>query len=95
MIRRWKYGNPKTGDSHIPTASAATTNKRGKNPKNRTQSVKHVPGLKCKTCPRLDREAMLGSIDEENKMVIWLYGVCTCKLPTYLFDYSLTNLLSY
>ena len=26
----------------------------GKNPKNRTQSVKHVPGLKCKTCPRLD-----------------------------------------
>ena len=54
MIRRWKYGNPKTGDSHIPTASAATTKKEEPNPKNRTESVKYVPGLKCKTCPRLD-----------------------------------------
>lgn len=64
MIRRWKYGNPKTGDSHIPTASAATTNKRGKNPKNRTQSVKHVPGLKCKTCPRLDNGIMPERVKE-------------------------------
>src|SRR5262249_52945501 len=55
MIRRWKCGNPKTRDSHIPTASAAPTrSKEETRPKQPGQSVKYVPGLKCKTCPRLD-----------------------------------------
>ena len=55
-LEAWKCGNPKKRDSHIPTTTTATIIQQTKN---RTKSVKYMPGLKRKLCPRLDSESPL------------------------------------
>jgi hypothetical protein len=45
---------PNPGIPTFPPPRRLRREKEEPNPKNRTESVKYVPGLKCKTCPRLD-----------------------------------------
>src|SRR5476651_170560 len=48
----WK--SQKRGFPHFHRLGGYDDKNEVPNPKNRTESVKYVPGLKCKTCPRLD-----------------------------------------
>src|SRR5450755_4044993 len=48
----WK--SQKRGFPHFHRLGGYDDKNEVPNPKNRTESVKNVPGLKCKTCPRLD-----------------------------------------
>lgn len=49
----WK--SQKRGFPHFHRLGGYDDKNEVPNPKNRTESVKYVPGLKCKTCPRLDK----------------------------------------
>ena len=53
-----RRGNLEIAKAAIPTFPRTTTTRTDvEKPKPRIKSVKYVPGLKCKVCPRLDRRS--------------------------------------
>jgi hypothetical protein len=67
----WK--SQKRGFPHFHRLGGYDDKNEVPNPKNRTESVKYVPGLKCKTCPRLDTdEVSIGVMVKNNTAEYWL-----------------------